>query len=181
MISKRHAEIFIATLSTILFFTGVIYGFNNELDLTSYLETLNTNNNLYLYHILVIIFFFVATLSIFGTLINSIIIGIESISIGYILSNFIQNYKFKGFIYGIINILINKGLYIIVLIYLFIIGINYIKKIYLNLIGINKNYTCDLIIPLIKKYIVILIIIFIYDTIIYFFGNMFLNYLTFML
>ena len=97
------------------------------------------------------------------------------------MANFINMYKISGFFYSLVTILINKGLFMIVLLYLFVIGIAYLKKHIMNIIGINKEYAAELVIPLIKKYIVISIILIIYDVILYVFGNMFLKYLTFML
>lgn len=181
MISRKNAALFIAILSIILVLTGLIYGFNNKFDLTNYLTSLNENNMLLIQHGIIIILFFISTLSILGVVLQSIYIGIESISIGYLISQFILSYNIKGLIYSIITIFINKFLYILILMYLFITSITYIKKVILNIVNINNDTVSNLLKPLIKKYIIILIILFIYDLLIYLFGNMFLNYLTFML
>ena len=167
MITNKNAAIFISVLSIILFITGLIYGFNNTININDYLANLNSNNTAIISYIVIIILFFISTLSIFGIILESIYIGIESISIGYVLANFISYFKLKGLLYGLINIILNKGLFFLIFIY--------------NLLGINKNYTSELIIPLIKKYLVLLIIISIYGILLYLFGNKFLNYLTFML
>ena len=181
MISRKNAALFIAILSIILVLTGLIYGFNNKIDLTNYLTSLNENNILLIQHGIIIILFFISTLSILGVVLQSIYIGIESISIGYLISQFILSYNIKGLIYSIITIFVNKFLYILILMYLFITSITYIKKVILNIVNINNDTVSNLLKPLIKKYIIILVILFIYDLLIYLFGNMFLNYLTFML
>ena len=181
MITNKNAAIFISVLSSILFITGLIYGFNNTININDYLANLNSNNTAIISYIVIIILFFISTLSIFGIILESIYIGIESISIGYVLANFISYFKLKGLLYGLINIILNKGLFFLILIYLFINSIKYLKIFIYNLLGINKNYTSELIMPLIKKYLVLLIIISIYGILLYLFGNKFLNYLTFML
>lgn len=181
MITRKNALIFIVLIGIILTITGLIYGFNNSIDISDYLSSLENNNNLIINHIIVLILFLISTLSILGIALQTIYIGIESIGIGYIIANFISVFKTKGLVYSIINILVNKGLYIIILIYLFTVSISYIKQIILNIIGVKKDYLNNIMLPLLKKYSLIILILFIYDILIYFFGNMFLNYLTFML
>lgn len=181
MITRKNAIVFIVLIGIILTITGLIYGFNNTIEISDYLLSLENRNNLIINHIIVIILFLISALSILGIALQTIYIGIESISIGYIIANFISAFKTKGLIYSLINIIVNKGLYILILIYLFTASISYIKQIILNIIGVKKDYLSNIMLPLLKKYALITIILFIYDILIYFFGNMFLNYLTFML
>lgn len=181
MLSKRNAAIFIVVIIVVLTLTGVIYGINNTFDIEAYMETLDNHNNLIFKHLILILIMFFSTISLLGIVLIAIYIGFESISIGYIIGNFITVYKLKGFFYAISTILVNKGLYLLILIYLFVVGIKYIERYFSNIIGVKKDYAISLIIPLIKKYSIILILMFTYDVILYFFGNMFLNYLTFMI
>lgn len=181
MISRKNTVIFTIVIAVVLFVTGLIYGFNNTFDINEYLKTLDNNNFLILKHLLIIIVCLFCTTSLLGTIFIPIYIGFESISIGYLIANFINSYKISGLLYSLVTILVNKGLFIAILLYLFVIGITYLKKNIMNIIGINKEYAAELVIPLIKKYIVISIILIIYDVMLYVFGNMFLKYLTFML
>ncbi len=161
--------------------TGFIYGINNNYDLAGYLENLNSNNALFTYHLIFIGLCLIMTISLVGIVGISVLIGFESISIGYILSIFYHNYKLNGLLYGLINIGINKLVYLIVLIYLFIISCIYLKKSIDNISGAHKDYYAAIVIPLLKKYLIITIFLMIYDIFVYLFGNMFLNNLTSML
>lgn len=181
MKKARHMVIFSSVLLVISIIIGIIYGINNYYDLTDYIESLNNHNNLFFYHIIVLLIFFFSTLSLLGIFIQSVFIGFEGISIGYVLSIFYANFKIKGLFYAITTIIVNKSIFIVVLLYLFYIGARYLKKNINNILGTNKDHVEILIKPLIKKYLIILIFILIYDTIIFFFGNIFLNYLTNML
>lgn len=181
MLSKRNAIIFTVIIIIVLFFSGLIFGLNNTFDINEYLETLDKNNFVIIKHFIIIFICLFCTISLLGSIFIPIYIGFESISIGYLVANFISVYKIKGLLYALVNVLINKGLYLLILIYLFVVAIKYIKKHVMNIIGINKEYICDLIIPLLKKYMIVTSILLIYDTLLYVFGNMFLKYLTFML
>lgn len=181
MKNNKNIALYIAAIIVISLISGFIYGYNKDIDISDYLETLTTNNNLYFMHTISIIIILIGTLSLINTLTESIIISIEGVSIGFILSIFFKNYKLSGLIYALSVILINKGIYLILISYLFIISFKYAKKIFKNIIGVNNDYVKQLHKPLIQKFILILIISLVNDTIIYFFGNVLLNYLTFML
>lgn len=85
-------------------------------------------------------------------------------------------YKLKGIIYGLIYTLINNGIYLLILIFIFKKIIKIAKALYLYKIkkeNINFNY-------LFNNYIrIITLIIFtlIFDTLIYLYGNYLLNYI----
>lgn len=181
MKKNKSLLLYVGILLIVSIIIGFIYGINNSYDLTNYIENLNTKNNLIFTHIFILLVFLFSSLSFLGLLVQSIYLAFEGISIGYLLGVFFTNYKVSGIVFGAFNILINKGVFIICLIYLFIVGYHYFKKTISNLIGNNKDYLIFLIKPLLQKYGIISIVLIIYDLIIYFFGNMFLNYLTFML
>lgn len=181
MKNNKNIALYIAVIIVISLISGFIYGYNKNIDISSYLETLTSNNNLFFIHTISIVIILIGTLSLINVITESIIMSIEGISIGFIISIFFKNYKLPGLIYAFLTILINKGIYLILISYLFIIGFKYAKKIFKNIIGVNNDYVKQLHKPLIQKFILILIINLINDTIIYFFGNVLLNYLTFML
>ncbi len=178
---SKNIVMYVISLIIVGAITGFIYALNNPIELTDYLESLNSHNNVYIIQIMTIIGLFFSTLSLINFLIESLILGIEGISIGYVVGLFFQNYKIKGLLFSILSLLINKGLYLLILVYLFIINFRYIMKVLKNILGISNDYIKPSIKPLIKKYLIILLIVIINDTLIYFFGNMFLKYLTFML
>ena len=91
---RKYKRFLIMVLVIILIsvITGFIYGINNNYDLTGYLEKLSTNNSLFTYHLIFIGLCLIMTISLVGIVGISVIIGFESISIGYILSIFYHNY-----------------------------------------------------------------------------------------
>ena len=83
--------------------------------------------------------------------------------------------------YSLINITINKVLFLVILFYLFIVCVKYAKKVISNMVGISTDYLIYLLKPLIKKYALIILFISIYDILNYFFAYKVLRYFTFML
>lgn len=178
---EKHVLLFVASIIIISTVTGFVYGINNICSLDTYLNALSEHNILFLNDLLIILVFLFATISLIGIILNVFLIGIEGISIGYIIALFYKHYSISGVIYALISIIVNKLFLTLVLTYLFVTCYIYIKKVIRNVLGLNNDYMKHLLVPLIKKYGVITIFVIIYDTFIYFFGNMFLNYLTFML
>ncbi len=170
-----------ATILTISIITGFIYGSYSSIDIKGYLDTLNGNNALFLIHTIAIVVIFFSTLSLINMIIESVILSIEGISIGFILAVFYKNYKLSGVLYALINVLLNKGIYILILIYLYIVGYKYINRILKNLLGQSNDSVNVSIKPLIKKYALILVISLLNDTLIFFFANKVLKYFVFML
>lgn len=177
----RHVIVFVIVVFIASVITGFIYGINNFYDLTDYITTLDKNNNVFFKDLLLIFFFLFSTISLLGLFLQGIYIGFEGLSVGYIISEFYLNYKFKGIIYSFINIIINKGFLLLILLYLFFVTYKYTLKMISNIVGSSSDYIKTIIKPLIKKYILILFFLLIIDIIIYFFGNLILNYFTFML
>lgn len=178
---NKHILLFIAILFIVSVVIGYIYGVNNFYDLTDYLANLDKHNSFFLAHIIIFLVFLFSTISLLGIFVESIYIGFEGISVGYLLATFYANFKINGILYGLITVLVNKVFFLIIITYLFLVTFNYIKKSAQNIIGLNKDYFSYLIKPLFFKYGIILVFILIYDIIIYLFGNTLLNYLTFML
>lgn len=177
----KHVVIFGIIILAISIITGLIYAINNPYDLTEYIANLTKHNNLFVLHLGILFLFLLSTLSILGSVSQIFIIGFEGVSIGYVLGEFFLSYKINGLFYALITICLNKLIFILILIYLLITSYVYIKRSFNNIIGLSKDYLSNIIKPLLLKYSVITIFVIIYDIIIYFFGNMLLNYLTFML
>ena len=177
----RHVLVFGAIIIAISIITGFIYAINNPYDLSEYMANLTKHNNLFINHLGILFLFLVSTLSILGSIAQIFIVGFEGVSIGYVLGEFFLAYKFKGLTYALIIIGVNKLLFLIILIYLLANSYIYIRKSFHNIIGLSKDYFSNIILPILLKYGIITIFVIVYDIIIYFFGNMLLNYLTFML
>ncbi len=177
----KHVIVFGLLIIAISIITGIIYAINNPYDLTEYMEGLTKHNNLLFNHLGILFLFLLSTLSILGSISQVFIIGFESVSIGYVIGEFFLAFKFKGITYALITVLVNKAIFLIILLYLLINSYIYIRKSFHNIIGVSKDYFSQIILPILLKYSIITIFVVIYDIIIYFFGNMLLNYLTFML
>ncbi len=177
----RHVVFFAVIVVLVSVVTGFIYGMNNYFDLTDYMQTLTTHNNLFFNHFLILVLFLISTLSILGVLFQIFIIGLEGVSIGYVLAIFYLNFKIKGFFYGFLTVLVNQVFFIIILCYLLTSSYLYIKKGLQNLFGGDRDYFKSLVMPILYKYALIAVFVLLYDIIIYFGGNVLLNYLTFML
>lgn len=177
----KHVVIFGLIIIAISIITGIIYAINNPYDLTEYMENLSKHNNLFINHLGILFLFLLSTLSLLGSITQIFILGFESVSIGYVIGQFFLSYKLKGILYALLTVVINKFIFIIILLYLLISSYVYIRKSFNNIIGVSKDYFSHIILPLLMKYSVVTVFVIIYDIIIYFFGNMLLNYLTFML
>lgn len=177
----RHVVFFAAVVIVVSIVTGFIYGMNHYFDLTDYMQALTNHNNLFFNHFLILLLFLISTLSILGVVFQVFIISFEGVSIGYVLSTFYLNFKIKGFFYGFITVLVNQVFLIIILSYLLTSSYLYIKRSFQNLFGGQRDYFKAIVMPILYKYVLIAIFVLLYDIILYFGGNILLNYLTFML
>ena len=180
MKKNKYALVFSVSILVISIVVGIIYGLNNKYNMTDYVNSLD-KNLLLINHLIVIAIFLFSTISLLGVIVNSFYIGFEGVSIGYIVVSFFNTYGIKGIIYSIINVLINKGLFLLIIFYLFIVDLKYTKKCLSNLVGINTDYLVSLIKPLLKKYLTIIVFIIVVDVLNYFFAYKILKYFTFML
>ena len=80
--------------------------------------------------------------------------------------------------YALCTVLINNIFFLMIISFLVIISIKYIKRIIYNLQGIDNSTYKNILVPLSKKYLVIFVCLLILDTIILIFGNKILIFLT---
>ena len=180
MKKNKYALVLVVSIFVISLIVGFIYGINNPYDISEYVK--NIDKNILLFnHLLVIMLFFFSTISLIGILINGFYIGFEGVSVGFVISAFFKTYGIKGIIYSLINLLLNKGLFIIILFYLFIVGVKYVKKSLSNVVGLSTDYLIVLMKPMVKKYLLITIFIVIYDLLNYFLLYKLVKYFTFIL
>ena len=177
---NKYALVLVLSIFVISLVVGFIYGINNPYDISEYVKNIDKKMLLF-NHLLVVMLFFFSTISLIGILINGFYIGFEGVSVGFVVSAFFKTYGIKGIIYSLINLVLNKGLFIIILFYLFIVGIKYVKKCLSNIVGLSTDYLIVLIKPMVKKYLLIVIFIVVYDLLNYFLLYKLVKYFTFIL
>ena len=180
MKKNKYALVLVLSIFVISLVVGFIYGINNPYDISEYVKNIDKNMLLF-NHLLVVVLFFFSTVSLIGILINGFYIGFEGVSVGFVVSAFFKTYGIKGIIYSLINLVLNKGLFIMILFYLFIVGIKYVKKCLSNIVGLSTDYLIVLIKPMVKKYLLIVIFSVVYDLLNYFLLYKLVKYFTFIL
>lgn len=141
----------------------------NNLDITRQNNILN--------HLLIMIVLSVLSLTIIGLPIILIYFLYEGISIGFLLSSFINYSPIKGMLFGTIFIIISKIIYITILIYLLTNTLKYTKN-FLKRLKMAKN---ELIINQVIKISFCTTITLINDIILYFIGNKIITIFKFIL
>ncbi len=141
----------------------------NNLDITRQNNILN--------HLLIMIVISVLSLTIIGLPLILIYFLYEGVSIGFLLSSFINYSPIKGMLFGTIFIIISKIIYITILIYLLTNTLKYTKS-FLKRLKITKN---ELIINQVIKILFCITITLINDIILYFIGNKIITIFKFIL
>lgn len=141
----------------------------NNLDITRQNNILN--------HLLIMIVLSVLSLTIIGLPIILIYFLYEGVSIGFLLSSFINYSPIKGMLFGTIFIIISKIIYIAILIYLLTNTLKYTKS-FLKRLKTAKN---ELIINQVIKILFCITITLINDIILYFIGNKIITIFKFIL
>ena len=141
----------------------------NNLDITRQNNILN--------HLLIMIVLSVLSLTIIGLPIILIYFLYEGVSIGFLLSSYINYSPIKGMLFGTIFIIISKIIYITILIYLLTNTLKYTKN-FLKRLKTTKN---ELIINQIIKISFCTTITLINDIILYFIGNKIITIFKFIL
>lgn len=141
----------------------------NNLDITRQNNIIN--------HLLIMIVLSVLSLTIIGLPIILIYFLYEGVSIGFLLSSFINYSPIKGMLFGTIFIIISKIIYITILIYLLTNTLKYTKN-FLKRLKMAKN---ELIINQVIKISFCTTITLINDIILYFIGNKIITIFKFIL
>lgn len=141
----------------------------NNLDITRQNNILN--------HLLIMIVLSVLSITIIGLPIILIYFLYEGVSIGFLLSSFINYSPIKGMLFGTIFIIISKIIYITILIYLLTNTLKYTKN-FLKRLKMAKN---ELIINQVIKISFCTTITLINDIILYFIGNKIITIFKFIL
>lgn len=129
-------------------------------------------------HLFLLIISFIISWTIIGILIFPLNVIYEGASIMINLISFVQVFSLKGLLYGIIYNILTKGIYIIMLVFIFKKLVLFIKKF----IGSkNKEEKKLLIIKNVKQFSLGVLIIFLNDVILYLLGNKILAFFLFII
>lgn len=189
---RRNSKVikFILTLVVIGLILGIVLYFNLSKEtkdiISNSLINLNDNiketkqNNI-IFHLFIIFIFIMSSLTILLYPLTFFYLLYEVISYGFILAYYISNFKLGGLVYSIIYFILNKALFMLVLIYLSLISFNICKKI-INSIRNKDNISVkELYQNYFLKIIVCVAFILIIDILVYFFGNKILNWFQFLI
>lgn len=151
------------------------------LNINDWIQGLEKNHiNNIVNHLIILSSLFITSLFLIGLPFVLFFIFYNGFSMGFIISSLINILGVKGLLYGIIYILISKGVYIFFLSIFVVTLIKIIFIVFFKLLkGIKINK--DLLILLVKKALICIAIILIYDIILYFFGTKLINIFNFLL
>lgn len=186
---NKKVFIFISIILLIGIISGILFLiFLNEaskelifLNINEYIQNLNNYkiNNIFM-DTIILSSLLILSIFIIGIPLSIFFIFYNGFSIGFIISSLSSIFGFKGLIYSIIHIIINKFVFLFFLYFLFLAMYKIVLlliKYWVHKEKINK----DEIIHLFKKIILCLLIIIIYDLILYFFGNKIMNLFNFLI
>lgn len=189
---NRNSKVFKFALTFIIigFLTGIILYLNLNKETKDLIANslINLNQNLketkqnnIIYHLFIISSFVLLNLTFFLYPITIFYIFYEILSFGFILTYYGSVFSIGGVIYAIISFLINKALFLLVLIYISIVAYKLIKKLLKSLINKENISVRELYLNYFKKIIICASFIFIIDIFVYFFGNKILSLFHFLL
>ena len=148
------------------------------LNINNYLQNITPINNI-LYHIISLSCLLICSFLLIGIPFSLFFLFYNGFSIGFIIACLTHIFNIKGLLYGIIYVLITKGVFIIFLI-IFIKSLLKISGVIIDKM-INKVNIKERMYYLIIRCIVIIGIILLSDIILYFLGVTILNIFNFLL
>ena len=153
-----------------------------EIILNNINEYLLNLNNLHINHIIphltLFPLFLLSAIFIIGVPIYLVFIFYNGFSLGFIISSLSKIFGFKGVIYGLIYILISKGLFCLLLLILLIFLMRIAAKSFNYFFKKEGRMYKEEVFILLKKALLILVFILINDLILYFWGGKILNIFT---
>ena len=186
---NKKVFLFISVLLVIGIISGILFlVFLNEasqeiifLNINDYLQNLNnfTFNNLFM-DITILSSLIILSIFIIGIPITIFFLFFNGFSLGFVIASLSTIFGFKGFIYSLIYLIINKFVYLFFM-YFLCLALFKIVLIILKCFIHKEKINRDEIIHLLKKIGLCLIIILIYDLILYFFGSKLLGLFNFLI
>ena len=186
---NKKVFLFISVLLVIGIISGILFlVFLNEasqeiifLNINDYLQNLNnfTFNNLFM-DITILSSLIILSIFIIGIPITIFFLFFNGFSLGFVIASLSTIFGFKGFIYSLIYLIINKFVYLFFM-YFLCLALFKIVLITLKCFIHKEKINRDEILHLLKKIGLCLIIILIYDLILYFFGSKLLGLFNFLI
>ena len=189
---KRNSKVF--KLALIFTIVGLLAGITLYLNLDKETKELiinsfiNLNKNLnetkqnnIIYHLFILSSFMLLSLTLFLYPITILYIFYEIFSFGFILSYYANVSSIGGIIYAFVYFMLNKALFLIILIYISLISYKLIKKIINSIIKKDNISVQRLYINYFQRIFICAIILLIINIFIYFLGNKILSLFQFLL
>ena len=186
---NKKVFLFISIILIIGLTSGILFlVFLNEaskeiifLNINDYLQNLNnfTFNNIFM-DIIILSSLIILSIFIIGIPISVFFIFFNGFSLGFVIASLSAIFGFKGFIYSLIYLILNKLVFIFFLYFLCLALYKIVLIMFKNFIH-KEKINRDEIIHLLKKIGLCLIIILIYDLILYFFGSKLLGLFNFLI
>lgn len=189
---KRNSKVvkFVVTLIIIGLLSGIILYLNlNTETKESIINTITElNNNLSLskqnniiYHLLIISIFILLSLTIILYPLTYFYLFYEVLSFGFVLALYTRLNGIGGLLYSVIYFILNKALFLLILIYLNIVSFKLIKRILNSILKKDNISVRELYQNFFLKIIISGGAMLIFDVIIYFLGNKILSLFQFLL
>lgn len=178
--------LFVLVVLVIGFLTGIIFFLMQNSDVKSEIinslsQSSNYHYNAIMKDLIVCSILLVLSFFVIGLPLSIFYLFYEGLSLGFMLITFLMTYSFKGLIYMLIYILLNKLIPLILMIF-FVQKLINIGRLVIGFIIYRKdNYIKDKIILNFKNSLYILIFILIFNIISYFGSPVILKNLTFLL
>lgn len=186
---NKKVFIFLSIILAIGIISGILFLiFLNEaskelifLNINEYIQNINNYkiNNIFM-DIIILSSIIILSIFIIGIPISIFFVFFNGFSIGFIISSLSSIFGFKGLIYSIIHVIINKFIFLFFL-YFLLLALYKITLILIKYWVHKEKINKDELMHLFKKMVLCLLIILIYDLVLYFFGNKIINLFNFLL
>ena len=177
----------------IIFTIGIILGFifliyldeaNKEiiyLNINEWLQNLNTSHiNNIISHIAILSSLFILSLFMIGIPLSLFFVFYDGFSIGFLLMALIDIFGIKGLLYGLVYVIITKGIYLFLAL-LFVLALIKIAIMFIKAIISKEKINKDSLSKLLKRIFICIAIILISDIILYFGGTKLINVFNFLI
>ena len=177
----------------IIFTIGIILGFifliyldeaNKEiiyLNINEWLQNLNTSHiNNIISHIAILSSLFILSLFMIGIPLSLFFVFYNGFSIGFLLMALIDIFGIKGLLYGLVYVIITKGIYLFLAL-LFVLALIKIAIMFIKALISKEKINKDCLSKLLKRIFICIAIILISDVILYFGGTKLINVFNFLI
>lgn len=176
MLKNNKAVKFIVTLFLVGFVVGIITFITFKPEMGAYLsdfaKMVSTNHiNSFLLNIGLISLVFVLSISLIGSPLIFVYLFYEGFSIGYTLMSFTITFGYKGFIFYLLYFIVVKLIFDICILYFCYMSIKFDYKVTYNLVNKKKDIVYKIFVNQLYRYIILLVVIVVNSTIMYFLGN----------